>query len=655
MESKVHVFVRVRDDDQTGDGVWEVVGNTLYHKVSRSKRVGYSCFEKVFFGTTNKVIYNEHLRRMVMACADGTSCTIFAYGQTGSGKTHTMLGSASDMGLIRLSTADIFSRSVSEVRISYIEIYNEKIIDLIDTSRNVRLYDVSGEPRLSNASEVCAGSASEIHRIIERCEGSRRTGCTEFNKRSSRSHTIFLMRVGCGKVSSRLCLIDLAGSEKASTAHERRLEGSFINRSLLALGKVMNGMSKSGHISFRDSKLTRLLQTSMDGRTRVVALCMISPSKRCAEESTTTLGFAARLGRVKLEPKNEILGENARLGAVPCCRLCGQRIPGGGPSRKLLHEDGGRDRKREGVSSFKVADGQVDAGMHGEGTLGTGCVGDRQEPASTSGGGESAPRIAAQNTVYELSPRCCIRQLYSPDFGWAAVEALVYMLSGRYKAVGAQSLPPVKVCGGALHENRIVKRPVLQALPVHSQWRSCLPDRAHNVQQPEHMENEDARAWMFSGYRSFLSLHRGLHVAVHLGHLQDTGGTAHLRARHKPEADSEMFDGRTSGLPDDGNCTGPSTPHSDTVKHVVSGRRSGAGEIVQLQSPWMFWKSDINSNFYIEKLRIYRRRVDNLERHLARSYRDSRCERSRRLFLLEKSLFKMECRMVEDAFLVRKP
>lgn len=321
MSEKVHVLVRLRSADPAECSAWSVRGSSLVHLTTETDHVVYSCFDTVLENVTNQDLYCRYMRQFVVSCIEGTSCVVFAYGQTGSGKTHTILGNSSEQGLIQLSIADIFDRGATEVTISYVEIYNEKILDLISPTRIVRLLDTAGTPRLSNATEVIARSKEEALQLVELCESNRKTGATEFNQRSSRSHTVFIAAIAERGTLGRLCLIDLAGSEKAAGVHERRMEGSFINKSLLALGKVVDSMSRNSFVCFRDSKLTRILQPLLDGNTKLVALCMISPLKCCEEESISTLGFAARLGRMKLVGRSERV-ENADAVSSQVCRLC---------------------------------------------------------------------------------------------------------------------------------------------------------------------------------------------------------------------------------------------------------------------------------------------------------------------------------------------
>lgn len=319
------MFVRLRKSEEMKDDLWKVKDNTLYHQISDREHVVYSGFDKVSSQKKNIKVYEEYLKQIVLSSVNGTNCTIFAYGQTGSGKTYTMLGTKSDPGIIKLSLTDIFRVGVDEVSVSYIEIYNERIYDLVDPKKSVKLFNVSQQPKLSNVSEIVVKASEQVFDLLEYCENNRKIGCTEFNARSSRSHTIFIAKIKKMGVKSVLCLIDLAGSEKAADAHKRRLEGSFINKSLLALGKVVNNMSKSGFVGFRDSKLTRILQPYMDGSSRLVALCMISPSKKCVEESISTINFAARLGKVKLEPRNEKIElsvANVQTSPIFFCKSC---------------------------------------------------------------------------------------------------------------------------------------------------------------------------------------------------------------------------------------------------------------------------------------------------------------------------------------------
>lgn len=280
---------------------------------------------------------------------EGYHGTVFAYGMTGTGKTFSMQGTASSPGVIPLAITDIFSyiRETPSreflLRVSYLEIYNEKIHDLLSMSTAGGANQPQEEIKLREDSkrgvyasplkEEIVQSPTQLLRVIARGDQARRTASTQFNARSSRSHAVVQIVVesrervpgssGDGKRQgllpggvrvSTLSLIDLAGSEKAAESKERRQEGSHINKSLLTLGTVIAKLSehkdkdgkaadKDGkHLPYRDSKLTRLLQGALSGNSLVSILCTIqigsagsaASSNTHTNETLNTLKFASR-------------------------------------------------------------------------------------------------------------------------------------------------------------------------------------------------------------------------------------------------------------------------------------------------------------------------------------------------------------------------
>lgn len=286
---------------------------------------------------------------------EGYHGTVFAYGMTGTGKTFSMQGTATSPGVIPLAITDIFSyiRETPSreflLRVSYLEIYNERIHDLLSTpppgttvgagapqQEEIKLREDSKRGVYATPlKEEIVQSPTQLLRVIARGDHSRRTSSTQFNARSSRSHAVVQIVVesreripGNGAMSdnkrsgmvpggvrvSTLSLIDLAGSERAAETKERRTEGSHINKSLLTLGTVIARLSgdkdkdgkptdKDGkHLPYRDSKLTRLLQGALSGDSLVSILCTIqigstgsaAAANTHTGETLNTLKFAAR-------------------------------------------------------------------------------------------------------------------------------------------------------------------------------------------------------------------------------------------------------------------------------------------------------------------------------------------------------------------------
>jgi centromeric protein E len=285
---------------------------------------------------------------------EGYHGTVFAYGMTGTGKTFSMQGTATNPGVIPLAITDIFSyiRETPQreflLRVSYIEIYNEKIIDLLagppagingqnGPVEEIKLREDSKRGVYATPlKEEIVQSPTQLLRVIARGDNSRKVAGTQFNARSSRSHAVVQIVVesrerapgpaapsGGDKRSgiipggvrvSTLSLIDLAGSEKAADSKERRTEGSHINKSLLTLGTVIGRLASDKeksekdkgkgdkHLPYRDSKLTRLLQPALSGNSLVSILCTIqigasgSPAAAISHtgETLNTLKFASR-------------------------------------------------------------------------------------------------------------------------------------------------------------------------------------------------------------------------------------------------------------------------------------------------------------------------------------------------------------------------
>ncbi|RYR06107.1 hypothetical protein Ahy_B06g085905 isoform B [Arachis hypogaea] len=270
--------------------------------------------------------------------------TAFAYGQTSSGKTFTMNGSENDPGIIPRAVKDIFAKieTMSDreflIRVSYMEIYNEEINDLL-VVENQKLQIHESLERgvfVAGLREEIVNNAEQVLNLINSGEVNRHFGETNMNARSSRSHTIFRMVIESkGKEFnsyddlsvndivrvSVLNLVDLAGSERiAKTGADgvRLKEGKYINKSLMVLGNVINklsdGSKQRGHIPYRDSKLTRILQPALGGNAKTSIICTLAPEEIHIEETRGTLQFASRAKRItNCVQVNEILTDAALL------------------------------------------------------------------------------------------------------------------------------------------------------------------------------------------------------------------------------------------------------------------------------------------------------------------------------------------------------
>ncbi|XP_015892553.3 kinesin-like protein KIN-7D, mitochondrial [Ziziphus jujuba] len=291
-------------------------------------------FDKVFGQHTNSQdVYEVAAKPVVKAAMEGVNGTVFAYGVTSSGKTHTMHGDQNSPGIIPLAIKDVFSIIQDTpgreflLRVSYLEIYNEVINDLLDpTGQNLRVREDAQGTYVEGIKEEVVLSPGHALSFIAAGEEHRHVGSNNFNLLSSRSHTIFTLMIESsahgdeydGVIFSQLNLIDLAGSEssKTETTGLRRKEGSYINKSLLTLGTVIGKLSegKASHVPYRDSKLTRLLQSSLSGHGHVSLICTVTPASSNMEETHNTLKFASRAKRVEIyASRNKIIDEKSLI------------------------------------------------------------------------------------------------------------------------------------------------------------------------------------------------------------------------------------------------------------------------------------------------------------------------------------------------------
>lgn len=280
-------------------------------------------FDKVFKpNATQEKVYNEAAKSIVADVLAGYNGTIFAYGQTSSGKTHTMEGVIGDsvkQGIIPRIVNDIFNHIYTmemnlefHIKVSYYEIYMDKIRDLLDVSKvNLSVHeDKNRVPYVKGATERFVSSPEDVFEVIEEGKSNRHIAVTNMNEHSSRSHSVFLINVkqenleNQKKLSGKLYLVDLAGSEKVSkTGAEGTVldEAKNINKSLSALGNVISALAdgNKSHIPYRDSKLTRILQESLGGNARTTIVICCSPASFNESETKSTLDFGKRAKTVK--------------------------------------------------------------------------------------------------------------------------------------------------------------------------------------------------------------------------------------------------------------------------------------------------------------------------------------------------------------------
>nr|XP_015803105.2 kinesin-like protein KIF3C [Nothobranchius furzeri] len=277
-------------------------------------------------------LYDESVRPLIDSVLAGFNGTIFAYGQTGTGKTYTMQGAWLDpekRGVIPNAFDHIFthiSRSQSDkqylVRASYLEIYREEIRDLLDPNHgSARGLELRESPEtgvyVQDLTSCVCKSLKEIEEVMNVGNQARAVGATDMNEHSSRSHALFLITVECSQPGpdgrkhirvGRLNLVDLAGSErqtKTGVQGDRLKEAAKINLSLSALGNVISALAdgRSGHVPYRDSKLTRLLQDSLGGNAKTVMVATLGPASLHYDETLTTLRYANRAKNIQNQPR----------------------------------------------------------------------------------------------------------------------------------------------------------------------------------------------------------------------------------------------------------------------------------------------------------------------------------------------------------------
>ncbi|KAI7351721.1 Kinesin heavy [Hortaea werneckii] len=327
---KVVARFRPQNKIEVGAGSEQIVEFTNPESctVASKEANGNFTFDRVFpTNTAQHDVFDYSIRSTVDDVLAGYNGTVFAYGQTGSGKTYTMMGADieddNSKGIIPRIVEQIFDSIMRSdgsieftVKVSYMEIYMEKIRDLlVPTNDNLPVHeDKQRGVYVKGLNEFYVGSVGEVYQVLERGGQSRAVASTQMNQESSRSHSIFVIEVTQKNVESgsarsgRLFLVDLAGSEKVGktgASGQTLEEAKKINKSLSALGMVINALSdgRSSHIPYRDSKLTRILQESLGGNSRTTLIINCSPSSYNDAETMSTLRFGERAKTIKQKAK----------------------------------------------------------------------------------------------------------------------------------------------------------------------------------------------------------------------------------------------------------------------------------------------------------------------------------------------------------------
>ncbi|WFD19380.1 tubulin-dependent ATPase kip3 [Malassezia caprae] len=335
VDDRVLVFDPVDPDSARAPSHMNFRGNGR-----RPRDVRYA-FDRVYApAARQRDVYSGTVEPMLAGLLNGFNASVFAYGATGCGKTHTISGTSEDPGLIFLTMQGLYARIEAEsseyetdVRLSYLEIYNETIRDLLSPEPTppgpglALREDAASKISVVGITEHTPASPEQVLEMITEGNQRRTQSPTEANAASSRSHAVLQINVTrrprtAGTVEERcsasLNVIDLAGSERASATSNHGLrmkEGANINRSLLALGSCINALCQTGgarnvrgrHIPYRNSKLTRLLKFSLGGNCKTVMIACVSPSSAHYDETHNTLKYANQAKNIQTKVSRNLL------------------------------------------------------------------------------------------------------------------------------------------------------------------------------------------------------------------------------------------------------------------------------------------------------------------------------------------------------------
>ena len=371
----IKVYVRVKPSNIKATKLFNVITNDFDNTstlLNLKTGENFSYGKKIFLLTlkyyiildevipttsSTKDIFDNLFKNNIINLLNGINLTIFAYGQTSTGKTYTMQGDIPyNEGIIPLTLKEIFNKINSskdilnsKITVSFIEIYNESINDLLNTSKiNLELREtLNKEIIVNNLTEIKVNNHEEALNLLLKGNESKIVASTKLNEKSSRSHSIFRLNLELTKnkenkimdikekitLKSHINLIDLAGSENSSKTGcvgQRLKEGSNINKSLLALSNVINKLNQNNanmggsnfFINYRDSKLTRLLQNSLGGNSKTAIICTITDDSDHYTETMNTLHFGnkakniktvVKVNEIKNQDNKEMMLENKRL------------------------------------------------------------------------------------------------------------------------------------------------------------------------------------------------------------------------------------------------------------------------------------------------------------------------------------------------------
>eukprot|EP00835_Amoeboradix_gromovi_P005289 NODE_484_length_7802_cov_0.227184.p1 type:complete len:765 gc:universal NODE_484_length_7802_cov_0.227184:5265-2971(-) len=333
-EESIQVMVRIRPSAGSIVVSDPIMGKQLQIPCSSSNYAITKTF--VFDKVLGHLVDNKTVFQQVQPLIDqvlqGFNATILAYGQTSTGKTHTILGETqldharlhANAGIIPRAIHYIFDLLENKkgeildfsIRISYLELYNEDLRDLlVESPESLKIFEENKKILVQGAEELLVRNIHHCLEMVQLASEKRQTTSTLCNEKSSRSHTIFIMQVLQREVVNgkevirvgKLNLVDLAGSEsvgKSGVEKKGQREAGLINQSLLTLGRVINALvDKNSHVPYRESKLTRLLKDSLGGHTKTTLIATISGDKNSLEETLSTLDYSHRAKNIKVRPQ----------------------------------------------------------------------------------------------------------------------------------------------------------------------------------------------------------------------------------------------------------------------------------------------------------------------------------------------------------------
>lgn len=294
LRGNIRVFVRVRRDDRAPS----IFANVSDQEVCLPKLQGGEEtmeFEHCYGPSTQQETVFEDTKPIILSCVDGYNVCLIAYGQTGSGKTFTMMGPPENPGVNRRAIRELLEQCNArenvdyDISVSLVEVYNEKIFDLLSEHRGADLKIHAGPEGtyVAGATQHRVTTVAEVEQVMALGDKHRSVGATLMNTDSSRSHLLLQLQVkGVDRISKatscgKLTLVDLAGSERVSktqSSGQRLVEAAAINKSLTALGQVFKALAcHAPHVPYRNSKLTHILQDSLGGDSKTAVFINVSP------------------------------------------------------------------------------------------------------------------------------------------------------------------------------------------------------------------------------------------------------------------------------------------------------------------------------------------------------------------------------------------